>query len=285
VTRVAVLGPGRVGTALALALPDPAYEVVAVAGRSPQGLDAFSRRVPAATVLPPAAATRSADLVLVTVPDDALPSLVEGLAADEGVMEGSRWVHTAGGYDAEVLAPARRAGAAVAACHPAVSFPDVDTGLAALPGASWAVTAAEDDLGWARVLVTDFRGRPVTVPPGSRTLYHAGLAVGSNATVSVVTLARDLLLGAGVTDPNAFLGPLATTSAANAAALGAAALTGPVRRGDVDTLDRHLNELARVRPEAVDAYIALARLALTHARQVGLDGARADDVERRLDQS
>lgn len=284
-TRVAVLGAGRVGTALALALPDPAYQVVAVAGRSREGLDAFARRVPTAAVLPPAHAARSADLVLVAVPDDALPGLVGEVAADEGVAGGSRWVHTAGGYDAEVLAPVRQEGAAVAACHPAVSFPDVDTGLAALPGASWAVTAAQDDLGWARVLVTDFRGRPVTVASGSRTLYHAGLAVGSNATVSVVTLARDLLLGAGVTDPGAFLGPLATTSAANAAAWGAAALTGPVRRGDVDTLDRHLTELAEVVPGAVDAYVALARLALTHARQVGLEPERAAAVERRLDQA
>jgi len=284
VTRVAVLGAGRVGTALALALPDPAYRVVAVAGRSPQGLATFTRRVPSAVVLPAAEAARSADLVLVAVPDDALAGLVQEVVAQEGVAEGSRWVHTAGGYDAEVLAPARPGGAAVAACHPAVSFPDADTGLAALPGASWAVTAADDDLGWARVLVTDFRGSPVTVPSGSRTLYHAGLAVGSNATVSVVTLARDLLLGAGVADPGAFLGPLVTTSAANAAARGAAALTGPVRRGDVDTLDRHLTELARVLPEAVDAYVALARLALTHARQEGLERKRADAVERRLDQ-
>ncbi len=284
-TRVAVIGPGRVGTTLALALPSPAYEVVAVAGRGAASLAAFRQRVPGAAVRPAAVAARGADLVLVTVGDDQLTGLVREVAKADGVAEGSRWVHTAGGFGHEVLQPARLAGAATAACHPAQTFPDPDTALATLPGSSWAVTAAEPDLGWARVLVTDLRGSPFTVPSANRTLYHAGLAVGSNATVSVVTLARDLLLGAGVTDPEAFLGPLVTTSAAGAAARGAAALTGPVRRGDVGMLDRHLHELADVLPEAVEPYVALARLALSHARRSGLDARRADAVAARLDEA
>jgi len=284
VTRVAVLGPGRVGTTLALALPEPAYEVVAVAGRSPGSVAAFRVRVPGAAALSAAEAARAADLVLVTVGDDELVGLVRAVAAADGVAEGSRWVHTAGGYGHEVLEPAALAGAAAAACHPAQTFPDVDTALAGLPGSSWAVTAAEADLRWARVLVTDLRGSPVTVGSANRTLYHAGLAVGANATVSVVTLARDLLLGAGVRDPAAFLGPLVTTSASGAVTRGAAALTGPVRRGDVGTLDRHLHELADVLPEALEPYVALARLALTHARRAGLEPRRADAVAERLDE-
>ena len=175
------------------------------------------------------------------------------------------------------------AGAAVAACHPAQTFPDPDRGFAALPGISWAVTAGPNDLGWARVLVTDVGGRPVDVPGHARTLYHAGLTVGSNATATVVTLARDLLLGAGVDDPAAFLGPLVTTSAGNAADRGAAALTGPVRRGDAGTVARHLAELRTVMPEAVDAYLALSRLALGHARRAGLDPDKADAVGRELE--
>lgn len=280
--RVAVIGPGRVGTALALALPSPAYEVVAVAGRGRAGVEAFRERLPAAAALPAPAAARRADLVLVTVPDDELAGVVRGVAAADGVAEGSRWVHTAGGLAHDVLRPARLAGAAVAACHPAQTFADPDAGAAALPGAAWAVTADEADLGWARVLVTDLRGSPVTVRAEDRTLYHAGLAVGANGTSSVVTLARDLLLGAGVHDPAAFLGPLTRTAADAASARGAAALTGPVRRGDAQTVDRHLAELGAVLPEAVEAYLALARLALSQARRAGLDPDRADAVAERL---
>lgn len=281
--RTAIIGPGRVGTALGLALGAAGYEVVAVAGRSAAALDRFVQRIPSAAALSVAEAGRAAELVVVAVPDDALGAVVREAARDDGVAEGSRWVHVSGGHGTDVLRPVRMAGAAVAACHPAQTFPDPDTGLAALPGSSWAVTAAESDLGWARVLVTDLRGRPVTVPARSRTLYHAGLTVGSNATATVVTLARDLLLGAGVEDPAAFLGPLVTTSAGNAADSGAAALTGPVRRGDAGTVAAHLAELRETLPEAVDAYLALSRLALGYARRAGLDPDAADAVADALD--
>lgn len=281
--RTAVLGPGKVGTALGMALAASGYEVVAVAGRGSAALTRFIERVPTAVVATAAEAARLADLVVVAVPDDALEDVVVQVARDDGVAQGSRWVHVSGGWGTDVLRPAHLAGAAVAACHPAQTFPDPDAGLAALPGSSWAVTAEESNLGWARVLVTDLRGRPVTVPGRSRTLYHAGLTVGSNATATVVTLARDLLLGAGVEDPAAFLGPLVTTSAANAASGGAAALTGPVRRGDAGTVGAHLEELRDALPEAVDAYVALSRLALGYARRAGLGEDAADAVADALD--
>jgi predicted short-subunit dehydrogenase-like oxidoreductase (DUF2520 family) len=281
--RTAVIGPGRVGTALGMGLAAAGYQVVAVAGRGAEDIADFVRRVPSAQEMSAVEAARGAELVVVAVPDDALAEVVIEVARDDGVAEGSRWIHVSGGHGTDVLRPAHLAGAAVAACHPAQTFPDPDTGLAALPGCSWAITAEDKDLGWARVLVTDLRGRPVTVPARSRVLYHAGLAVGSNATATVVTLARDLLLGAGIEDPAAFLGPLVTTTAANASAAGAAALTGPVRRGDAGTVAAHLEELRAALPEAVDAYLALSRLAVGYARRAGLDEERAAAVSAVLD--
>jgi predicted short-subunit dehydrogenase-like oxidoreductase (DUF2520 family) len=277
--RVAIIGPGRVGAALALALPRPTYAVTAVAGRGQKTLDAFTARVPDTVVSPPAEVAADADLVLVCVPDDALAPVVRVVAEAGGVRERSRWVHTSGGYGTEPLRPAQLAGAAVAACHPAMTFPDPDRGLQRLPGASWAVTAdSEHALTWARMLVIDLQGNPVTVPGHARALYQAGLAMGSNATVAVVALARDLLLRAGIHDPNALLGPLVTASAAGAAERGALALTGPVRRGDVGMVMRHLDELRVTSPETVEAYRALSRLVLCYARRAGLDDEAANRV-------
>lgn len=283
--RTAIIGPGRVGTTLGTALHAAGYPVVAVAGRGQEALDSFCRRVPSAAALPAHEAARAAELVVLCVPDDALAGVVRSVAGADGVVEGSRWVHVAGGLGVGVLRPAAVAGARVAACHPAQTFPDAEAGVASLPGTVWAVTAGESDLGWARVLVTDLRGSPVTVGEDQRLLYHTGLVIGANATSTVVTLARDLLLGAGVGDPGGFLRSLASTAAANAAERGADALTGPVRRGDADTVARQLGELRTVMPEALDAYVELARLALRHACRAGLDEDTAAAVAQVLDRA
>lgn len=282
-TRTAVVGPGRVGTALGLALEHAGYEVVAVAGQGQAGIDTFRARLPAAEARPVEEVGLDAELILLCVPDDTLAPVASRIAVADGVPEGSRWVHVAGGAGVGVLRPVAFAGGRVAACHPAQTFPDPDTGFAALPGTAWAVTAAARDLGWARVLVTDLRGSPVTVDEADRPLYHAGLVVGANATSVVVTLAREMLLGVGIGEPAAFLEPLATAAAGNAAWRGAAALTGPVRRGDAWMVQRHLDELRTSLPEAVDVYVTLARLALRYARRAGLDEEAARNVAAALD--
>ncbi len=288
--RVAVIGPGRVGGALALVLTRRGNEVIAVAaspdpaGESPS-LNRFLDLVPSAQVRPIEEVAIGADLILVTTPDDVIEATVRQVAAADGFTPGQRVVHTSGGFGPEVLGLARAAGAAVAACHPAMTFPDPVSGADNLPGTSWAVTAAEEDLGWARVLVVDLGGSPVTLAPKDRTLYHAGLSVGSNATTAVVSLARDMLLGAGITDPAAFLGPLVVTSARGGAEQGVQALTGPVRRGDAGTVSAHLRELATSFPEAVETYLALGELILAQAIRAGLDAERAAAVRAALDEA
>lgn len=279
---LAVIGPGRVGTVLARALTAVGWRVAAVAGRSTASIERFVAQVPTATPQPAAAAVRAAALVLVTVNDDELAGLARHLAKVDAVVEGSRWVHTSGRYGTAVLRPITLAGGRVAACHPAQTFPDdADPGLA---GCGWAVTAAQRDRPWANQLVRTLGGEPVDVDEAARVRYHAALTVGSNGTAAVVGLARDLLLAAGVTTPERFLSGLVTRSAGNAAEQGAAALTGPVRRGDAQTVRAHLEDLHEVLPEAVPAYRALAELALSYARRAGLDPQRAQAVAHVLDE-
>jgi predicted short-subunit dehydrogenase-like oxidoreductase (DUF2520 family) len=279
---VGVIGPGRVGTALAMALPSERYAVEAVAGRGPESLARFRAGMPGAEVCTPEEAARRSDLVLLCVPDDVLVPLVRGLAAADAVRPGSAWVHTAGGHGLAALRPAQLAGARVAACHPAQTFPDPDAGRAALSGAAWAVTADPADLPWAEELVRVLGGAPVAVADANRALYHAALVLGANGTSSVVAQAREVLLGAGVSDPSALLAPLVTAAAAHAADRGAAALTGPVRRGDAGTVAANLAALRADVPEAAAAYLALARMALRQARRAGLPSALADAVEEIL---
>lgn len=283
---VGVIGPGRVGTALALAADAAGHQVTAVAGDPASASGALARfvgLVPGAAQLPARRLAAAADVVLLTVGDDRVAAVVRDIAVADAAGDGTRWVHTSGRHGVAVLRPLALAGGRIAACHPAQTFPTPEQGRAALPGTAWAVTASADDRAWAHDVVTTFGGAPVDVADRDRVRYHAALAVGANGTSAVVALARDLLLAAGVADPRPFLDPLVTRAAANAAADGAAALTGPVRRGDTSTIAAHLDDLTVVLPEAVEPYRALARLAVSYAARAGLDADRVAAVRSLLD--
>lgn len=285
-SRVAIIGPGRVGGALALGLHRAGHQVTTVAGRAPtsESLAAFTRLVPTARSVEVAKAPKGVDLVVVTTPDDLVAHVV-GLAAQaDTISPGQRWVHTSGGHGLEALRVARAAGARVAACHPAMTIPDPVSGVDRLPGTSWAVTADHDDRHWATQLVRDLGGRPRRVKQKDRALYHTGLSIGANGAAAVVTLARDLLLGAGVADPGEFLGPLTAAAVEGAAHQGVDALTGPIRRGDASTVRRHLEELRTSFPEGVHAYLSLADLLVSQAARAGLDHERQARVRAVLDE-
>lgn len=284
-TRVGIIGPGRVGTALAIGLTGSQdYTVTAVAGRSAKGLRHFARVAPDAVVMDARELAQSVELILICVADDDLEDVVRDLAKADAFAAGVRVAHTAGGHGLGVLHLAALAGARVAACHPAQTFPDPETGAAGLAGTAWAVTAGAADWEWAADLVQALRGTPVEVADSARTLYHAALALGANGTSSVVGLARELLLAAGVAKPEEFLEPLVSAAGRNAARQGAAALTGPVRRGDAGTVARHLVELGIVMPDAAEAYLALAKLALRQALRAGLPQERAEAVRVLLEE-
>ncbi|MBW3659815.1 MAG: DUF2520 domain-containing protein [Actinobacteria bacterium] len=282
--RVAVLGPGRVGTLLATALTRAGHRVVAVAGGSDDARARFTGALAGArTHASVADAARDADLVLVSTPDDAIAAVVSELAVAEAVGEGDLVVHLAGAHGLAPLRRAALAGAGVAACHPAQTMPagegppDPD----AIVGAAWAVTAAPADRSWAHELVVQLGGEPHDVADADRGLYHAALAVGSNAVAAATALARQLLLGARVEDPAAFLGPLAAASTANVLRDGAVAITGPVARGDLGTIETHLAILDRDLPHLADDYRRLTRVVLDQVRP-SLPADRADAIARVL---
>ncbi|MEY3020418.1 MAG: hypothetical protein RLZZ272_1402, partial [Actinomycetota bacterium] len=149
-TRVAIIGPGRLGGLVAAACVRAGHPVVAVAGGSADARAAFVGRIAgcrdAAT---PAEALGRAELVLLTVPDDAIGAVADALARDDAIVEGQRVVHLAGAHGIAPLRRAGLAGARVAACHPAMTVPSGATDPDLLVGAAWAVTAAPADRGWA----------------------------------------------------------------------------------------------------------------------------------------
>jgi predicted short-subunit dehydrogenase-like oxidoreductase (DUF2520 family) len=189
-----------------------------------------------------------------------LSNVVTMLAAAGAIREGQYVAHTSGRHGLSVLQPAADVGAHVLALHPAMTFTGTALDLPRLPGCSFGVTADEPaTVELAETLVADLGGQLVRVPEEKRTLYHAGLAHGANHLVTLVSQAMELLRESGATDPAATLRPLLTAALDNALTMGDDALTGPIVRGDVETVRSHLDAISRTQPGTLPSYVAMAR--------------------------
>jgi predicted short-subunit dehydrogenase-like oxidoreductase (DUF2520 family) len=202
---------------------------------------------------------RTCDVLLLTVPDDMLENVVTVLSDSGAIRPGQYVVHTSGRHGLAVLEPAHRVGARAVAMHPAMTFTGTALDLDRLPGCVFGLTAGAGERAFAEGLVADLGGRPMWVPEEMRTLYHAGLAHGANHLVTLVTQAMELLAAAGADDPAGTLRPLLTAALDNALEHGDAALTGPIVRGDVNTVRAHLAEITANAPHTMPSYVALAR--------------------------
>jgi predicted short-subunit dehydrogenase-like oxidoreductase (DUF2520 family) len=268
-TRIGVVGAGRVGAVLAAALRSAGHVVTAVSGESPASRTRIETLLPGVPVAAPSAVAGGCDLLLLTVPDDALGDVVDGLVADGAVRAGQYVVHTSGRHGLAALGSAAARGAHVAAMHPALTFTGTDVDLGRLRGCVFGVTAAVGARQAVHDLVADLGGTPNEVSEEHRTLYHAGLAHGANHLVTLVAQATDLLRAAGAADPAARLRPLLSAALDNALDYGDAALTGPVVRGDVDTVRVHLAGIADTASPALESYVALARATAARAERDG----------------
>jgi predicted short-subunit dehydrogenase-like oxidoreductase (DUF2520 family) len=285
---IGVVGAGRVGAVLGAALTAAGHHVVATAAVSAASRERAVRLLPAAEILPADEVARAArDLLLLAVPDDALRSVVAGLAVTGALADGQMVAHTSGAHGLGVFGlggqdVAGQGGHAGLrrlrgmALHPAMTFTGEASDLERLPGVAWGVTA--EDRAFATRLVADLGGVPEWIAEVDRPLYHAALAHGANHLVTLVNEAADLLRAAGVEEPGTVLAPLLHAALDNALRLGDAALTGPVSRGDAGTVQKHLD---RMPAASVPAYLALARR--TADRAIAAGRLRPQDAALLLD--
>lgn len=272
---VGVVGAGRVGAVLGSALRAAGHAVVGASGVSEASRERIETLLPGVPVLEVPQVVERAELVLLAVPDDALPGLVEGLAATGAWQGGQLVVHTSGRYGVGVLDPARRLGAIPLAVHPAMTFTGTSMDLARLADCCFGVTAPGPVLPVAQALVVEMGAEPVVVDEDARPLYHAALAHGSNHLVTLVAQAAQMLRQAGVEHTDRVLGPLLQAALDNALRSGDDALTGPVARGDAGTVAAHRDTIATAEARSgtadlLETYRVLARAtaerALAHGR-------------------
>lgn len=277
---IGVVGGGRVGTVLANALRALGHAVVGVTAVSEASRERAELLLPGVDVLTPHEVIRRAEVVLVTVPDDAIAEVVAG-AATLGLWQvGQIVVHTSGVHGLEVLEPARAAGALPLAIHPAMTFTGTSIDLSRLSGCPFAVTAPSALLPIAQALVVEMGGEPFVVAPADRAAYHAALTHGANHLVTLVAQAERILAATGIEEPGRLLGPLLGAALEGVLADGELHLTGPVVRGDVGTVRSHLGALAEIGEEDIArGYRALCALTAERAAANGrISAATAREI-------
>jgi 2-amino-4-hydroxy-6-hydroxymethyldihydropteridine diphosphokinase len=266
---IGIAGTGRMAQALARLLVSLGQSVAAIAGRNPERTAraaAFAGQgvAPVAFEQLPALASR----ILIAVPDDAI-SQVAGKLAAAGMAAGVV-LHTCGTRSVDVLQPLIGLGVACGVLHPLQTVATSEQGVRALPGSACAVIATGAAAAWAREIVDLLGGEALEIPPDRQPLYHAAAVMASNYVVALLDAAVILMGEAGIDRSQALraLAPLLTASAANALALTpAGALTGPVERGDVQTVEAHLRALGRAPRTVGDLYRSAARHTLELARR------------------
>jgi predicted short-subunit dehydrogenase-like oxidoreductase (DUF2520 family) len=268
--RVGIIGAGRAGLGLALALKKARVVVVGVHSRR-------EKPVPAGVTLtagPMAPWIGAADVVVLAVGDEALGPLVAGLAGAGALRSGQAVLHLSGARTSEALAPLAALGVVVGSMHPLMTVSaEPERAAKHFRGATFAVEGDFEAVRVADGLVRALGGVPVMIAPEAKALYHAGAVFAANYLVTALATAERLLEQAGLPRGTAreALAPLARATLENVAALGPeAALTGPVARGDAETVRRHRAALGA---EDRRLYDALARATLALAKTKGLSPA------------
>ena len=270
---IGIIGAGRVGAVLGAALRAEGHAITGAYAVSDASRERAAALLPGVPLLDVPAIVERSEMLLLAVPDDQLGPLAAGIAATGLLPGGQRVRHASGRYGVEVLAPLAEAGCATLALHPAMTFTGTRDDLPRLLGCPMAITASEALLPIAAALAVELGGEAFVLPEGDRPLYHAALAHGANHLVVLVDQAREALARIGVPDPGHTLRPLLEAALDNALRHGAAALTGPVLRGDEGTAAPPLEQAGAPdatagRDEAADTartYRALARAALSRA--------------------
>lgn len=284
--KIAILGLGKLGTAAGFLLKQAGYGIEAVASRSAPSLQRGLPYTGGAACPSFTEAAARAECILITTSDDHIHPVCREIAENGAAGRGKKVVHMSGAAGLDVLAPARERGADVAAIHPIQSFADIDGAIRNMPGSTFGITCDEHLRDWCGRIAADLGGRPVYIPEDVKPLYHAAACIASNYLVTLMNTAQRLYEQIGL-DPaesvNAFW-PLVKGTIRNIEDKGSVlALTGPIARGDVRTIESHLNSFRERCPGLLGFYTTMAGLTIEVGMKKGtLDPATAGRMKKLL---
>jgi predicted short-subunit dehydrogenase-like oxidoreductase (DUF2520 family) len=283
----AIVGCGRLGTALALHLTRAGYPLTGLLSKSPVsaeqtaaivGTDKFG--VGAWDL------TRIADVIFITTPDGAISETCTTLAENKAIQRGAVVLHCSGAHPSTILSDAQKAGALIGSMHPLQSFASKTVAGNPFENIIISIEGNEKAVTIAKVMAESLGAICMTIPTEAKTLYHASAVVASNYLVTLMDLAFSLMGTAGIcsTDAYRMLKPLIWGTLSNIEKVGIPeALTGPIARGDVETVERHLKAMSEKTPEYMALYKILGLYTVNIAKAKGtLPDAAAEAILKRL---
>jgi predicted short-subunit dehydrogenase-like oxidoreductase (DUF2520 family) len=284
--KIGFIGAGTVGTSLAVRLSRKGYLIAAVASRSFSSAERLVQAAGSGQIyLNPQGVADNADFVFITTPDDAIPTI----ASEVRWHTGQYVVHCSGADSLDVLEPARLCGAATGSFHPLQTFASIQKAIANLPGSTFALEAEGELLGTLKEMAAALEGRWIKLGAGDKAAYHTAAVMSCNYLVTLVKMATDLWAGFGIPREEAIqaLLPLIKGTISNIEDLGIPkALTGPIARGDIGTVQIHLNTLKESAPEVLPAYSELGLQTLPVALAKGkINERQARELEDILRQT
>jgi predicted short-subunit dehydrogenase-like oxidoreductase (DUF2520 family) len=275
---IAIIGAGRVGSAVGFLLRRAGYTMAAVAARSLASAEKASAFIGAGDpTMDAVKASSKADIVFITTPDGAIKNVCDRISSGGGFKAGALVLHMSGAHSLDLLDAARIAGAHRAVLHPLQSVASREQGITTLPGSYFRIETDPEAQVLAREIVTALGGIELVMPKwspdkDSAALYHAGAVAVSNYFVALVDYGLRFYqaLGAERNEALKAVLPLIRGTLHNIETLGIPdALTGPIMRGDVQTVRDHLHAMQKRTPELVSLYKELARQTVSVARDQG----------------
>lgn len=278
---ISIIGPGKVGCALARLAQDAGYVVNAVGGRDSNRVSALATTLGEPTrALSISDAAGASDLVLLTVSDSAIGAVASEIARANSLRDGAVVAHCSGALTSECLEPMKsRRDVAIGSFHPLQTFATVEGAMARLPGSHGFLEgeprAVEILARWG----ADLGMECVRIATSAKVLYHAGAVFACNYLCTLLGASLDANEAAGIDRATAMraLRPLIESTLDNVLTLGPdVGLTGPIRRGDVQTVEMHVRALAAVDPSLVRLYRVLG----VHTLELAEASQRFDESTR-----
>lgn len=280
---IGFIGAGTTGTALAVRLFQHGYPVTAVSSRSLTSAEKLASRVSGCKVYSQAQQLADvAQLVFITTPDDTISKV----AIEVQWHDRQSIVHCSGAHSIDILEPAKQYGARTGCFHPLQTFASVDQAIDNIPGSTFAIEAEEPLTSSLKQMAIDLEGDWVILKAGDKVLYHAAAVIACNYLVTLVKLATDLWQTFEVPPAQAIkaLMPLLRGTLSNIENVGLPnCLTGPIARGDLGTIGRHLESLSKQAPSLLEIYKELGRETVPIALAKGkIDTQKSEELRSLL---